>query len=92
MKRNIINRGRAVCRLHMSNVKRSFELNRYEENGGLFMRMGIYRRGSVFKGVSTNANHAELKIRNIEISHQMSRAPSEKLTESELVIPTAEIE
>ena len=47
---------------------------------------------SVFKGISTNTNHAELKIKNIEISHQRSRTPSEKLTESELVIFRAEIE
>ena len=69
------------------------EANSYEANDGLFMGMGIYRRGeSVFKGVSTNANHAELKIENIEISHQRSRAPSEKLTESEVAIFRAEIE
>ena len=63
------------------------EANSYEANDGLFMGMGIYRRGeSVFKGVSTNANHAELKIENIEISHQRSRAPSENWQNRNLVI------
>ena len=67
--------------------------NIYEENDGLFTGVGIYLTGeSVFQGISRNANHAELKIENIEISHQRSRTPSEKLTEAGLVIFRAEIE
>ena len=46
---------------------------------------------SVSQGISTNANHAELKIRNIEISNQRSRAPSEKLTEAEFSIFRSEL-
>ena len=50
------------------------------------MGMGIYRgKGHAFEGVITNANHAEPKIQNLELSHQRSRAPRGKLTETGLI-------